>query len=110
MTVSDATDALSNSNKQAGADIFIWPSDGNFLYEDSADEEGSQLYNLSRRQLLALCELQLAAIRTDEMVVTDQVERIEMISSSDKMSLLPSNVNCWVKSKNSSKKQRPEKD
>ena len=39
------------------------------------------------------------------MVVIDQVKNIEMMSLSDKMSLLPSNVNCWVKSKNSSKKQ-----
>ena len=64
------------------------------------------MHNLSRRQLLAQCEVQVATTETDEMVVTDQVEKLEMMSSSDKMSLLPSNVNCLVKSKNSNEKRK----
>ena len=40
------------------------------------------------------------------MVVIDQVEKLEMMFSSDKMSLLLSNVNCRVKSKNSNEKQK----
>ena len=60
-----------------------------------------QLYNLSRRQLLSQCEIQVATTDTNEMVVIDKVEKLEMdkveklemMSSSDKMSLLPSNVN-----------------
>ena len=45
----------------------------------------SQFHNLSRRQLLAQCELQVATTETDEMVVIDQIEKLEMMSSSDKM-------------------------
>ena len=56
--------------------------------------------------MLAQCELQVATTETDKMVVIDQVEKLEMMFSSDKMSLLPSNVNGWVKSKNSNKKQK----
>ena len=41
----------------AGADIFICLPDGNCSDEDSADEADLQLHNLSRRQLLAQCEL-----------------------------------------------------
>ena len=104
MTVDDDIDALSNSNKWAGVDIFICPPDGNCSDEDSADEKDHQLYDLSRRQLFAQCELQVATTETDEMVVIDQVEKLEMMSSSDKMSLLPWNKTCWVKSKNSNEK------
>ena len=39
LTVNDAIDALSNSNRLVGADIFICPPDGNCLDKDSADEE-----------------------------------------------------------------------
>ena len=53
----------------------------------------------------ALCELQVATTETDEMVIIDKVKKLEM-SSSDKMSLLPSNVNCLVKSKNSNEKRK----
>ena len=38
LTANDATDALRNSNKWAGADIFICPADGNCSDKDSADE------------------------------------------------------------------------
>ena len=41
----------------AGADIFICLPDGNCSDEVSADEADPQLHNLSRRQLLAQCEL-----------------------------------------------------
>ena len=99
MTVNDAIDVLCNSNKWAGADIYICPPDSNCSDQDSAGEEDLQLHNLSRRQLLAQCGLQVATTDTDEMVVTDKVEKLEMMSSSGKMSLLPSNVNCWVKVK-----------
>ena len=56
----------------------------------------------------ALCELQVATTETDEMVIIDKVKKLEM-SSSDKMLLLPSNVNCLVKSKNINKKQKDSK-
>ena len=93
MTVNDAIDPLCNSNKWVGADIFICPPDSNCSDQDSADED-LQLHNLSRRQLHARCGLQVATTDTDEMVVTDKVEKLEMMSSSGKMSLLPSSVNC----------------
>lgn len=85
---SDATDALSNSNKQAGA-VFIFPPDGNSSDEDSADKEEPQLDNLSQRQLLSQCELQVATIETKQTVVIDQLEKLGIMSSSDNMSLLP---------------------
>ena len=40
------------------------------------------------------------------MVVIDKVEKLQMMPLSDKMSLLPSNVNCWVKNKNSNEKRK----
>ena len=106
LTVNDAIGALSNSKKWAGADIFICPPDSNCSFEDSPDEEDPQLRNLSLGQLLIQYELQIVTTDTDEMVAIDQVENLEMMSWSEKMSLLPSNVNCCVKSKNSNEKQK----
>ena len=60
LTVNDVKDASKN---WPGADIFICPPDENFPGEDSADNE---LYNLSRRQLLGQCELQISTTETDE--------------------------------------------
>ena len=105
MTVNDAIDASSNSNKWAGADIFICPPGGNCSHEDSADED-PQLHNLSWRQLLSQCELQVATTETDEMIFIDKVEKLEMMSSSNNISLLPSNINCWVRKKNINEKQK----
>ena len=56
LTVNDAIDSLSNSNKWAGADTFICPPHCSCSDEDSADGEDPQLHDLSWRQLLSQCE------------------------------------------------------
>ena len=40
------------------------------------------------------------------MIVIDKVEKLEMMPSSNKISLPPSNVNCWVRKKNIDEKPK----
>ena len=50
---------MSSSTNWLGADIYIAPpDDANYSDEDSADDD-NQLHNLSGKQLLANCELQV---------------------------------------------------
>ena len=60
LSVSNALDGLTSSKRWLGADIYIAPpDDGNCSDEDSADADNPQLHNLSRKQLMANCGLQV---------------------------------------------------
>ena len=64
------------------ADLFLVPpNDVNCSDEDSADEEDPQLHNLSKKQLLADCELKLIK-NDDEIIGEKEVAEAEPNSSS----------------------------
>ena len=80
--MNDALDTLANRNNWIGADLFLVPpNDVNCSDEDSADEEGPQLHNLSKKQLLADCELKLTK-NDDEIIVIGEKEVAEPETSS----------------------------
>ena len=93
LTVNDAIDALSNSGLVLI--FFIYPSDG--ISMNMKIQQMKKILNFIiylEGELLAQCELHVATTENDEMVVIGQVEKLEIMSSSNKMSLLPSTVNC----------------
>ena len=75
--------------------FFIYPSDG--ISMNMKIQQMKKILNFIiylEGELLAQCELHVATTENDEMVVIGQVEKLEIMSSSNKMSLLPSTVNC----------------
>ena len=98
-SLNDALDTLNKDNKWAGADIFIAPpDDANCSAEDSADEEDPQMYNLSKKQLLADCELRLHNGDDD-----DNSDGIEEAAEEEKTK--DEKKNNWKESESDNKKQ-----
>ena len=68
LTINEALDILASNNQWVGADLFMTtPEDANCSDEDSADEEDPHQHNLSKKQLLAQCQLRLRENGSDEM-------------------------------------------
>ena len=60
---------MSSSTSWLGADIYIAPpDDANCSDEDSADDDNPHLHNLSGKQLMANCELQVTGYDDDNDV------------------------------------------
>ena len=80
--VNDVLDALV-SKKWLGADLFLTPPDGNGSDEDSGDEnEVPEFHHLSKKQLLASCEVQVVRCDEDEVrVITNKNELTQLESS-----------------------------
>ena len=73
--------------------FFIYPSDGISMNMKIQQMKILNFIIYLEGELLAQCELHVATTE-NEMVVIGQVEKLEIMSSSNKMSLLPSTVNC----------------
>ena len=72
LTINEALDILASNNQWVGADLFMTPpEDANCSDEDLADEEDPHLHNLSKKQLLAQCQLRLRENGSDEMIEID---------------------------------------
>ena len=68
--INDVLDALVSNKKWLGADLFLTPPDGNGSDEDSGDEnEVPEFHHLSKKQLLASCEVQVVRCDEDEVRV-----------------------------------------
>ena len=69
LSVNNALDGLSSSTNWLGAEIYIAPPDNaNCSNEDSADDDNPHLHNLSGKQLMANCELQVTGYDDDNDV------------------------------------------
>ena len=81
--VNDVLDALVSNKKWLGADLFLTPPDGNGSDEDSGDEnEVPEFHHLSKKQLLASCEVQVVRCDEDEVcVITNKNELTQLESS-----------------------------
>ena len=73
------------NNNWVGVDLFLTPPEGNGSDEDSGnDEEVPQFHQLSKKQLLASCELQ---------VVTYDEDDVHVVSSKKELSHLDKDCN-----------------
>ena len=105
--VNDVLDALEMNNNWLGADLFLTPPEGNGSDEDSGDdEEVPQFHQLSKKQLLASCELQVVTYDEDDVRVISSKKELSHLdkdcnSSSETDDSFTSNV--WEKIKENEK-------
>ena len=91
LSVNDVLDGLCSSKSWLCTNIFPTPPDGN-----CSDEEDPQLCNLSKRQLLSTCELQVVRNDDDEVQVICDKEGLANIDEAVSMDTDPvTSANNW---------------
>ena len=98
LSMRDALDGLTSSKRWLGANIYIAPpDDGNCSDEDSADDDNPQLHNLSRKQLMANCELQVTCYDDDDVKVMQDADHLADIDGDEHSHTDPvTSLNCWM--------------
>ena len=88
---------MSSSTSWLGADIYIAPpDDANCSDEDSADDDNPHLHNLSGKQLMANCELQVTGYDDNDVrVIHDTDGLVEIDGDEPSCPNLVTSLNNW---------------